>query len=98
MIFCGDLVHPESFCPTDLIQDESQFWNESKFINLESSIRLGTYIKQTKGIALQSSPGVADFLKEISSTCVSFANNHFFECAKICITYLHNHHKPGYYQ
>jgi len=84
MIFCGDLVHPESFCPADLVQDESQFWNESKFINLESSIRLGTYIKQTKGIALQSSPGVADFLKEISATCVSFANNHFFDYVINC--------------
>ena len=81
MIFCGDLVFPAEFSDEILSLDSSRFWSESKFINFESSIRLGSAKKMTQGIALQSSKSVVDFLQGVSATGVSFANNHFFDYA-----------------
>ena len=79
MIFCGDLVYPGAFSDSHLSRCESEFWHMPKFINLESSIDLGAVKKLTKGIALQSSPHVVDFLHEISAVGVALANNHFFD-------------------
>ena len=85
MIFCGDLVFPGAFSDQQLICDDSRFWRDSKFINLESSIRTSPTQKITRGVALQSSPCVADFLCSISASAVSFANNHFFDYQINCV-------------
>lgn len=81
MIFCGDTILPSVLEPGFLscINEDHPFLHTQKTVNLESSIALSAASKTTAGIALRSDKSVIELLKRLNVSCVTTANNHFFD-------------------
>lgn len=81
MIFCGDTILPSTLEPGVLscIDEHHPFLLARKAVNLESSIALTSAPKRTAGIALRSDKSVLELLKQLNVSCVTTANNHFFD-------------------
>lgn len=79
MIFLGDVVFPTVFDESLIANSSSDFWQQPKLVNLESSVDLGPAAKVTQGIALRSKQDILRFFEAMNIQCVSMANNHVFD-------------------